>query len=184
MWSDSRFWTIAITQAKDTLELTDCQLRALPQMYIFPDKRYSCSTLSWPVTILNAAKELAAQIHGADELRIKIEKACALDRSLPRSIVSQYPRDYVNDPALTSSLKLLDCIFPRFGAFAFPSLVDGRVENGLWCSGCAGCEARPNRQSRAALMDVRYKYEYARSEAEFLEHARQCKGVPELMATD
>jgi hypothetical protein len=189
MWSNSCFWTIDRSKVERTCGFNDAQQKCLAWINIYTINRSGLipARCARPTTV-HAVWALGSRIRSEEgEMLRKVDL-----RYQKTKRMSENPRDFGNIFSSREDRLELDHWFPRFGAIPFPSLVEGRVERGLWCLGCA---VRCRRQislpahvqigvstNMAYWIDMREIEERAGSEAEFLEHFKQCEWALELMA--
>lgn len=193
------FWNtslraIPISIARQCLELVPSQLADLPKLHSLPDEYW----IGWRIKVkaryrLVSVRDVnlrALQVHGSDYLqeRLNSRKNMRSHRvntwnAIYRAPLQSFGQDPLTIPGSTASRPTMPQTFRgdlnKWGGMAsivFPSLTaSGALESGLWCRGCewsAGGRGRGGVCSKAWTT------------AEFVQHARQCRGVKELQLKD
>ncbi|KAF5004126.1 hypothetical protein FDECE_9340 [Fusarium decemcellulare] len=182
--------------------LSKKQIKRLPTLFVLPanyDITRNPSPQDCRLVSVKAARELGLVVHGsAEQLAQAMARRCKSGRLL---VTGQF---YQSEPAVSQSQDLL--LMPSQGnippadffgmaSIPFPSLsASGRVENGLWCRGCEITRHRYDsvrlpRDVLAALVSTNCEAmrvllgleRRARSRESFLEHAKQCYGIQQLV---
>ncbi|PVH97074.1 hypothetical protein DM02DRAFT_92617 [Periconia macrospinosa] len=188
-------WVIPLDFASAYFKLTMEQLTTLPTMR--HPLEGSNSIIPRPqrtLTIVRAAKELAIQNQG-DAYPMARTKPATRNALLYQNAPLRCPRHEITFWAACEGMQPDNCLYEGMGTVAFPSLIGNKVENGLWCGGCAHTYgliitrqldrdvlsrlAPPDCNLLQFARDLKYR---AMSEAEFLEHAQHCFGAAKAMA--
>ncbi|KAF2010810.1 F-box domain-containing protein [Aaosphaeria arxii CBS 175.79] len=202
--NNQSLWLIPLSVARDCFDLTRQQLKDQPIMRSIPGT-YAVRTSKYrarPIRLISVriAKELAIKVHGSAEAVARNLAAKRLNMTLTKFREATLYQDapllpFSQDPLTLESLSYYSGdSFEGMGAITFPSMSGNDVENGLWCRGCErnfelydrqkldrDVEKRltpPGSDGRIFWRGLQYR---ARSEAEFLEHARHCYSAAEVI---
>jgi hypothetical protein len=198
-------WMVSLPLAGECFVLTKQQLKALPVMWSIPGKYGVPHRISRQrsirLTSVKAVKELAVQVHGSmealtanypldprDHTSSKFDKLLWY-RQAPLHPLSQDPLT-INDVGMRPSDD-----FGGMGAIPFPSLLNGSIEQALWCRGCEmtyeeyavegmdlstlSCLVPQGCHAEKFLLRMQYR---AWSKADFLQHAKSCHSAAEVIS--
>ena len=142
-------WMMSLPACKASFGLTSEQCERLPVMwsipgtYRLPGSYGSKSRLySIRLTSVRAAKELALKVHGSLEALESIHPLNPEAVPPPQLALWSWYREAVlqpdiRDPCLANDIGIRPTDpYGGMGAISFPSLLNGRVEQGHWCLGC------------------------------------------------
>jgi hypothetical protein len=142
-------WMISLPASKTYFRLTSKQCKRLPAMWSISGKyrlpgsyRSKSSLYLIRLTSVRAAKELALKVRGSLEALESIHPLNS-EAILPHKLdLWRWYREavlqqYIRDPCSVNDIRIRP-IDPHgeIGAIPFPSLLNGRVEQGHWCRGC------------------------------------------------
>lgn len=198
------FWMIPLAVAGDCFDLTQKDLKALPTMRSIPGKYFVQHRISRQrsirLTSVKAAKELALKVHGsieamASNLAAKRMHITRTSYHKTRWLQGAPLQPLSQDPwtlEIISNTPTDD--FCGMGSVPFPSMSGSSIENGLWCRGCERTFElyRSQKLDRSVVSRLvplncepfqffRGMQYCARSEAEFLEHAKHCYSATEVI---
>lgn len=195
---------IPLALAGDCFHLTQQDLKALPTMRSIPGRYFVQHRISRQrpirLTSVKAAKELALKVHGSTEAMARNLAAKRLHITDTSYYKTKWLQDAPLQPLSQDPLTLENIRntpaddFCGMGSVPFPSMSGSSVENGLWCRGCERTFElyRSQELDRSVVSRLMYlgcePFQFvmgmqycARSEAEFLEHAKHCYSAMEVI---
>lgn len=176
------------SMAKFCFGLSQKNVDQLPTMLSIPGKYRVGSHVErhrYPVRLVNLeeAETLGISIHGSqeamldagilrDDPSVRGDKPEVLNLSEDQICQGQWIA------GLISAGDLHDEFF-GVASIRFPSLrPNGKVEHGLWCG---GCRIKPDEDGLIHVGEILKSMYRARSQSEFLQHVRDCKGAREIL---
>ena len=203
---NAALWVTTRIFIKGAFRLTDSQLDRLPVLHSIPITYISKPNTdnpkrSYPLFSVAAAKRLAIEVHGSEAELARLSRANPPKNRHRRRIYKRYRQAPLNPPGpAVSQMMPQDEHFDFLGmaSMAFPFVGAGGADYGRLCRGCTflydqtwphwAMDQFPSRDVRGVVDDLRIRLMFMglklRPKDEFLEHIKECPGVPPVLAED